>query len=176
MVRHQNGQSDPDRYQNYADPQHLYSGDLQSIVSIWKDPDLTQKKSLFFSKRKVTYPTWSRILKGKSPYPTWSGSATSWDRHRRWAHSWDYGGCGRPATSARERGGPGCGGGACSRKVRERLSGFWRYFFISPPQCGPIDIERSPLSLVLQTPSKSYRHYTLPRVVWGVMGKWKACQ
>jgi hypothetical protein len=29
------------------------------------------------------------------------------------------------------------------------------------------DIERSSLSLVLQTPSKSFRHYSLPRVVGG---------
>ncbi len=31
------------------------------------------------------------------------------------------------------------------------------------------DIERSRLSLVLQTDSKSFRHCSLPRMVWGVM-------
>ncbi len=35
-------------------------------------------------------------------------------------------------------------------------------------------IERSPLSLVLQTPSKSFRHYSMPRVVWGMIWEVKS--
>ncbi len=31
------------------------------------------------------------------------------------------------------------------------------------------DIERSPFFLVLQTTSKSFRHFSLPRVMWGVL-------
>ncbi len=36
--------------------------------------------------------------------------------------------------------------------------------------------KRSDLSLILQTPSKSFRHYTLPWVVWGGMWKWNVSQ
>jgi hypothetical protein len=41
---------------------------------------------------------------------------------------------------------------------------------------GTRDKERSLLSLELQTPSKSFRYYTLPRVMWEVISMPRLCK
>jgi hypothetical protein len=79
-----------------------HSGDFQPILCVCKG---------FRGKKNPTFLTKQSHSTRPDPDPF----ATPRDGHRRWAHRGDYGGRGRPAPPARERGGPGRGGGASSR-------------------------------------------------------------